>query len=46
MKTQVQSLGFDANPTLLELVNKRLEKIAQHSDRILEGRVVLKLVLS
>lgn len=43
MKTQVQSLGFDANPTLLELVNKRLEKIAQHSDRILEGRVVLKL---
>lgn len=43
MKTQIQSLGFDANPTLLELVNQRLEKLAQHSDRILEGRVILKL---
>ncbi|MBI1767197.1 MAG: ribosome-associated translation inhibitor RaiA [Bacteroidetes bacterium] len=43
MNTQVQSLGFDANPPLLELVNKRLEKIAQHSDRILEARVILKL---
>lgn len=43
MKTQIQSLGFDASQTLLNLVEKRLEKIGQISDRILEGKVILKV---
>ncbi|HEV8515244.1 MAG TPA: HPF/RaiA family ribosome-associated protein [Cyclobacteriaceae bacterium] len=43
MKTQIQSLGFDANRDLLNLIDKKLEKIGQLSDRILEGKVVLKI---
>ena len=43
MKTQIQSLGFDATNTLQNLINQRLEKVGQVSDRILEGRVILKL---
>ena len=43
MKTQIQSLGFDAKPTLLQLINERLEKIGNLSDRILESKVILKI---
>lgn len=43
MKTQVQSLGFDATRTLLKLIDKRLDKVGQLSDRIQEGKVVLKI---
>jgi ribosomal subunit interface protein len=43
MKTQIQSLGFDATRTLQKLINHRLEKIGQLSGRILEGKVILKL---
>ena len=43
MNTQIQSLGFDATKNLQKLINHRLEKIAQVSDRILEAKVILKL---
>lgn len=43
MKTQIQSLGFDATIELQNLIDKRLEKIGQLSDRILEAKVILKL---
>lgn len=43
MKNQIQSLGFNATQTLIELVDKRLEKISQITDRILEAKVILKL---
>ena len=43
MKTQIQSLDFNANSTLLKLVEDKLEKIYHFSDRIQEGKVILKL---
>ena len=43
MKTQIQSLGFDAKPSLINLINDRLEKIGHTSDRILESKVILKI---
>lgn len=43
MKTQIQSLGFDANRALLKLIDKKLEKVGQTSDRILESKVMLKI---
>lgn len=43
MNTQIQSLGFDATKTLQKLINHRLEKIGQMSDRILDAKVILKI---
>lgn len=43
MNIQIQTLGFDATQTLQKLINYRLEKLGQVSDRILEGKVILKL---
>src|SRR6185369_1809398 len=43
MNTQIQSLGFDASKKLQDLINERIEKIGQVSDRILEAKVILKL---
>jgi ribosomal subunit interface protein len=43
MNIQIQTLGFDATQTLQKLINHRLEKMGQVSDRILEGKVILKL---
>ena len=43
MKKQIQSLDFNANQALLDLINTKLEKISHFSDRILECNVILKL---
>lgn len=43
MKTQIQSLGFDANQSLLKFIDQKLEKIGHLTDRILEGKVILKI---
>jgi len=43
MNIQIQSIGFDATRTLQKLINHRLEKIGHVSDRILDGKVILKL---
>jgi putative sigma-54 modulation protein len=43
MKVQVQSVHFTADGKLLEFINKKLSKLDQFFDRILDAEVNLKL---
>ncbi len=42
MKINIQTPGIKARPELVELVNLKVAKLGQLSDRILEARVLLK----
>jgi putative sigma-54 modulation protein len=43
MKTIIQTPDFKATQELLDFVETKIQKLDQFSDRIVEGRVVLKL---
>ncbi len=43
MKIQTQSIRFNADQKLLELINERLEKLEQYYDNIIDAEVFLKL---
>jgi putative sigma-54 modulation protein len=43
MKIIIQTPDFKAQPELTDFVNEKVEKLTQFTDRILEGRVLLKL---
>jgi putative sigma-54 modulation protein len=43
MKIIIQTPDFKAQPELTDFVNEKMEKLTQFTDRILEGRVLLKL---
>lgn len=43
MKVTVQSVHFDADQKLLDFIQAKLDKLALHYDRIIEGEVTLRL---
>lgn len=43
MKITVQSIHFDADVKLLEFINRKLNKLDQFFDSVIEGSVFLKL---
>ena len=43
MKINTQSLHFSADKKLVDLIDKRLSKLEQYFDRIIEANVTLKL---
>ncbi|MFZ9388874.1 MAG: HPF/RaiA family ribosome-associated protein [Chitinophagaceae bacterium] len=43
MNVNIQSVHFDADRKLIEYVNRKLEKLASFSDRIIQVHVYLKL---
>jgi len=43
MNVNIQSVHFDADKKLIEYVNRKLEKLAQFSDRVIQVNVFLKL---
>jgi len=43
MRVRVQSVNFNARPELLEFIQKKLDKLDQVHDRIIEGEVFLKV---
>lgn len=43
MKINIQSLHFSADKKLVDLIDKRLSKLEQYFDRIIEANVSLKL---
>lgn len=43
MKTQMQSLKFDADQKLLDYVQKKVNKLESHYDRVVDAEVTLKL---
>lgn len=43
MRIQTQSLHFDADSKLLEFINKKVNKLGQFFDRIIDAEVTLKL---
>ena len=43
MNVKIQSVHFDADSKLIEYVNRKLEKLKQFSDRIIQVNVFLKL---
>jgi putative sigma-54 modulation protein len=43
MKVHIQSLHFDADQKLLEFVNRRMEKLTQYHDKIINSDVILSL---
>ena len=43
MKVHTQSVHFDADAKLLEFINKKLAKLEQFFDKIIETKVILKL---
>ena len=43
MKVHTQSVHFDADAKLLEFINKKLAKLEQFFDKIIETKVLLKL---
>ena len=43
MKIHTQSIHFDADTKLLEFINKKMAKLEQFFDKIIETKVVLKL---
>jgi putative sigma-54 modulation protein len=43
MNVNIQSVHFDADSKLIEYINKKLEKLANINDRIVQVNVFLKL---
>ena len=43
MKLQIHSIHFDADPKLLDFIQKRIDKLETFFDRIIDGEVFLKL---
>lgn len=43
MKVQIQSVNFSADQKLLSFIEKRLSKLEQYYDRIVDSEVYLKL---
>jgi putative sigma-54 modulation protein len=43
MNVNIQTVHFDADSKLLEYINKKLEKLKNFNDRIIEVNVFLKL---
>jgi len=43
MNVNIQSVHFDADTKLIEYINRKLEKLANYSDRIIRVNVFLKL---
>jgi len=43
MKIHTQSVHFDADAKLLEFIDKKLAKLEQFFDKIIETKVILKL---
>ena len=43
MKLQIQSIHFDADVKLIDLIQKKLDKLDTFYDRIVAGEVFLKL---
>lgn len=43
MNVKIQSVHFDADSKLIEYVNRKLEKLKNFSDRIIQVNVFLKL---
>lgn len=43
MKVRVQSVNFDADIKLVNFIQKRMDKLDQYYDRIIDGEVFLKV---
>lgn len=43
MKVHTEAVRFKADQKLIDFIEKRLEKMEQYFDRIIEARVILKL---
>lgn len=43
MKLQMHSLKFDADQKLLDYVQKKLDKLDKHFDRVVDGEVTFRL---
>jgi len=43
MKLQMHSLKFDADQKLLDYVQKKVDKLDSHYDRVVDGEVILRL---
>jgi putative sigma-54 modulation protein len=43
MKVQMQSVHFDADQTLLDFIQQRLNKLEHFYDRVTDGEVILRL---
>ena len=43
MNIKIQSIHFDADKKLLDFISKKLEKLEQFSDKIIDASVYLKL---
>ena len=43
MKVQVTSVHFDADQSLLDFIQKRLDKLETFYDRVTEGEVIMRL---
>ena len=43
MKVHTEAVQFKADQKLIDFIEKRLEKMEQYFDRIIEARVILKL---
>ncbi len=43
MKVQMQSVHFDADKTLLDFIQQRLNKLEHFYDRVTDGEVILRL---
>lgn len=43
MKVQVQSVNFKADQKLVDFIQKRMDKLDQFYDRIIDGEVYLKV---
>ena len=43
MKLQIHSLHFDADPALIEFIQRKVDKLETFYDRIVDGEVFLRL---
>jgi putative sigma-54 modulation protein len=43
MKVQVQSVNFSADTKLIDFIQRRMDKLEQYYDRIIDGEVYLKV---
>ena len=43
MKTRVQSVNFNADTSLIDFIQKKMDKLDQFHDKIIDGEVYLKL---
>ena len=43
MKLQMHSIKFDADHKLLEFIQKKMDKLEQYYDRIIDGEIILRL---